>query len=814
MANEVSLRIKIDGSNEFKTVTVDAKELGGAIDEVTSSVQKLDKTIVESAAWSQIIDGVNSVVQQLNSAMLELTSAYSAQAEAEAKLATAMRNTMGASDEEIEAIKRLTAEQQQIGIVGDEVQLAASQELATYLELSSSLEKIIPTMNDMIAQQLGMGASAESATQIATMLGKVMNGQTEALSRYGYKFDEAQKYILQFGDESERAAILCQVVAESVGGMNEALADTDAGHFQQVSNAIGDAKEKLGQMAMAAQPLVSKLAAVGNTAAGIMKLRNAIQSLAKIEKVAELNTRMQAAAQKLLKFAGYEAAAGTLALKVATAALYATMTMGISLVIEGLVAAFSALSAKGKDAAEGMEEVNEAAQAYDDAFISARSEMAEYIVKLEDLIKHKGDEKAAVAELNEKYGETFGYHKTAAAWYDVLLQKSKDYARQLGLEAKAKVISAQLAELELRYEVTPEMEQQVEQFEANRKEWIKLPRDMWPEAPQKYAEVKEIQYKRNELAGILNESAAIGKSLSMPATSGGQGSSSIRTIADDIEDYNKKIQSAMAVQAVFHKEQYDETAQLKAMRSGLESLISKYGLEDDAIKKLIQDYRDFRSAVAGSQIAKIGSRSSLLPDTALSVPAENLIIKPSQNAPEKQLEGVKVTAGQAAEAVSSLGQAMSSLGGIVGEGAKAWLDWGANLLNSIAQAIPAIVALTKVKEKEAVANTAAGATGAGAAVASIPIVGPVLAIAAIASVLAAMLSIPKFASGGLAYGPTVGVFGEYAGSASNPEVVAPLDRLQSIIGQPGMGSGKVEFEISGRTLKGILKKMDRFDSRG
>lgn len=211
MSKDVSIRIKIEGSNEFKTVTVNAKELGGAIDEVSKSAQRLDKTIMESAAWSQIIDGVSGVVRQLNAAMLELTSTYTAQAEAETKLATAMRNTMGASDEEIESIKRLAAEQQRIGVVGDEVQLAAAQELATYLNLSSSLESIIPTMNDMIAQQYGMGASAESATQIATMLGKVMNGQTEALSRYGYKFDEAQKYILQFGDESERAAVVIVV---------------------------------------------------------------------------------------------------------------------------------------------------------------------------------------------------------------------------------------------------------------------------------------------------------------------------------------------------------------------------------------------------------------------------------------------------------------------------------------------------------------------------------------------------------------------------------------------------------------------------
>jgi len=37
------------------------------------------------------------------------------------------------------------------------------------------------------------------------MLGKVMKGQTSALSRYGYAFTKAQEQILKFGTEIERA---------------------------------------------------------------------------------------------------------------------------------------------------------------------------------------------------------------------------------------------------------------------------------------------------------------------------------------------------------------------------------------------------------------------------------------------------------------------------------------------------------------------------------------------------------------------------------------------------------------------------------
>ena len=83
-----------------------------------------------------------------------------------------------------------------------------------------------------------------------------------------------------------------------------------------------------------------------------------------------------------------------------------------------------------------------------------------------------------------------------------------------------------------------------------------------------------------------------------------------------------------------------------------------------------------------------------------------------------------------------------------------------------------------------------------------------------AAVGAAVASIPKFANGGIAYGPTLGIFGEYAGASNNPEVVAPLDKLKSIIGiDGGTGGGKVEFVIDGRVLKGILHKTERIQNR-
>lgn len=48
---------------------------------------------------------------------------------------------------------------------------------------------------------------------------------------------------------------------------------------------------------------------------------------------------------------------------------------------------------------------------------------------------------------------------------------------------------------------------------------------------------------------------------------------------------------------------------------------------------------------------------------------------------------------------------------------------------------------------------------------------------------------PKLAKGGLAYGPTSAIVGEYPGARANPEVIAPLNKLKAII-----GSGRAESQ--------------------
>ena len=90
------------------------------------------------------------------------------------------------------------------------------------------------------------------------------------------------------------------------------------------------------------------------------------------------------------------------------------------------------------------------------------------------------------------------------------------------------------------------------------------------------------------------------------------------------------------------------------------------------------------------------------------------------------------------------------------------------------------------------------------------------AIVASAGVRAIIAKGPKFANGGIVSGPTLGLVGEYPGASTNPEVIAPLDKLKSLIGDTGNGGNGfiAETRISGRDLAIVLNRYNQDLKRG
>lgn len=121
----ISIGFIMEGAGGLKQLCLDDDALRQIMGATVTEAEKLHKSFINYAAIGNTINHVVNAIGEIHQVLGELTGAYNAQIEAETKLAVNMRNTMGATEEEIQSIKNLCSAQQELGVVGDEVQRAA-----------------------------------------------------------------------------------------------------------------------------------------------------------------------------------------------------------------------------------------------------------------------------------------------------------------------------------------------------------------------------------------------------------------------------------------------------------------------------------------------------------------------------------------------------------------------------------------------------------------------------------------------------------------------------------------------------------------
>ena len=292
---------------------------------------------------------------RVNDMIQKLAASY-ANAELNAtRLEVIMRQRMKSTDAEISSIKKLTSAQAELGIISAGVQRAGAQQLATFLYQKSSLDVLIPAMNNLLAQQKGYDAAAGDAVTVANLMGKAMMGQTSALRRVGITFNEAQEAAIKNGNEQERAAMLAQIITDNVGQMNAALAKTDAGKQKQLANEMAALRSKIGSFVSGIAPYLSVGASIANMAMGFMNVRNAAVALVgKLGSVYMAFDRLMLKAMPFtarmkwvgsaLRMCGVSARTAAVGMRAVGVAIRGIMAAsGVGLVLWGIPAAFEAL---------------------------------------------------------------------------------------------------------------------------------------------------------------------------------------------------------------------------------------------------------------------------------------------------------------------------------------------------------------------------------------------------------------------------------------------------------------------------------------
>lgn len=126
--------------------------------------------------------------------------------------------------------------------------------------------------------------------------------------------------------------------------------------------------------------------------------------------------------------------------------------------------------------------------------------------------------------------------------------------------------------------------------------------------------------------------------------------------------------------------------------------------------------------------------------------------------------------------------------------------------------VSTVLKLISMMLAQSISQAIAGATASGTATGPAAIfTTPAFIATAVGGVMSAFAAIPKFADGGIVSGTTLGMMGEYTGAKQNPEVIAPLNKLEGMLGakQPQQVNVGGEFRIQGQDLVVALQRADR-----
>lgn len=682
----------------------------------------------------------------------------------------------------------------------------------------------------------------ESAnSELASVLGKSVgeiSGLTEAALELGKRtsFTAAEVTSLQTAlarlgfTEGQIAAMQEPVLkfAAAVGTDLSSAADFSGAALRSFGLKASDAKDLLDLMA----------ASTSKSALSFSKLQTSISVVGPVANAFGLSARDTVAMLGVLSNAGFDASSAATALR----NILLNLTDSNGKLAQGLghtastmpeiIDALQELKDRGVDLNETLDMTDKRSVAAFNALIAGAGDVRELYDAL-------GDCNGALDQMYNTMTDNLegAIKRVSSAWQDLVLQFRnstgvlKDvfdrFARGLNvfanMERGMSRHDAKIASLGDAFIGTGTLKT-LEDYDAaidriNAKE-KKSAKDRQTLEVLQYARSKVFLDQMNASIAAFGEGADAALNLADAENAGGNAANNSggkqKGLAEAIQDYSKSVERAVQLNQELGYKQTDEVARLDAMRSGLTSLINKYGNEDAAIKQLIADYKDLLAARRGS--GAVALDTSGVPSVSGSAQVMGKkTAKPGLVGTDlkkfNKETGKAMTQTEALQTtVGALSGVFRDLAGAVGESAAAWLEWGSNLLSAIAQALPQLTALFIKQNAAATANTAAAASGGASAVASIPYVGPVLAVAAVASILAALASLPKFAKGGVISGPTMGLMGEYHGAVNNPEVVAPLNTLRQYM-QPAAVGGEVDFRIRGRDLYGTLKKDRRRSSR-
>lgn len=278
-------------NNDFNTINNTVDKVGNAVVDNFSSINYgIDKTINKLSEMGNAVNDSSApffiMTGKIEKSILKIGQALSAinlkdigskiinfisksfeasrmQANAELQLNVVLNNK--GLGQQFDEIKKKAEQLQSIGFFKDEVILAGTAKLATYLKRTEEIKKMMDILaNYTTGMSGGKEVNAKQMTQYATTLTRMLNGSFIDLTRSGLKFNDAQKAIIKgiatesqyiqvlgkdynnLSEEMRKVEVIGQVINKSWGNLYGTMSNTPFGKWEQLKNIFSNISEEIG----------------------------------------------------------------------------------------------------------------------------------------------------------------------------------------------------------------------------------------------------------------------------------------------------------------------------------------------------------------------------------------------------------------------------------------------------------------------------------------------------------------------------------------------------------------------------------------
>lgn len=678
--------------------------------------------------------------------------------------------------------------------------------------LKAPIENLQDDLKAMLGEfaKTGKGIDKEMGATLASVeeaLGKIATSKNT--SRAVKQLQNLALTVQELGPEFESMA---QKIIQEAGGIKDAVGDvgaqidyfaSDTRKFDAVLSGVqglaGGFEVVQGTMALLGdenedlQKTMTKLMATMSIVQGLQEVQNVLQ------KESTFMVGLQTAAQKALAIQTYATASAMNAMKVALAAT------GIGLAVVGI----TLLASKMMEAKEKSKKAAEEQQKYADELDKSRESIVKQSMSLESYFKvvsntSKSEKvrQEALKKINELGVETTGINIKNAESLNQLRGRIDAVVLALQKKAIAESFDNQVADAA-----------------------IKLSKAKQAAAMTENAAMVILNkaYEQNYNIGWAQNNLDKTKKRNIKAVSAAE-----NELTDIIKLQQGAVEEYMDAQSkVFVADKQIGKSKVKTSEKTLDQLEKEYKANED-LKRQKEEANAFKGqTLAGSQPLSPLQQLSTDIQQDNQIQLTNVI----ESETEKQRNAFAMTAEQYRDFQNQMATANEniqnsfrtmvadvavSFGVLVGElitGENGFQNFMKSFIYSVSDFL---MALGKSLIAAGVAMTSFY---------EFLVSNPVLAVGAGIAAVAASVAVKNiadrgiaFADGGIVSGPTLGLVGEYANASTNPEVIAPLDKLKSIIGSPGDDQGQggyiAETRISGRDLAIILKREKEGATRG